>query len=98
MLFGHPNISSLTISCAEIHEDYLQPVQDAARTPLKQLILMECNLTIEALRIMLSLPRALEELHLGITALSPSLILHWLIPSFRRELLSQMAEFTTISC
>lgn len=65
-LFGHPTITSLTISCVEIHEDGLERLTNVVKTPLEQLSFIECNLTTEALHLILSRPRALSQLYLGV--------------------------------
>lgn len=67
MIFAHPSIKSLNVSCAELHEDGLQGLKETSRTPLQQLTFIECNFTIEALRITLAVPQALSELYLGMS-------------------------------
>ena len=64
-IFLHPTLRGLTISCAELHQDALRWLRGTVRTPLRKLELIECNLTVEALDILLSIPRALEELTIG---------------------------------
>ena len=71
-IFLHPTLRGLTISCAELHQDALRWLQGTVRTPLRKLELIECNLTVEALDTLLSLPRALEELTTGEPALTTS--------------------------
>lgn len=70
-LFTHPTIKGIILSCAEIHEDDLERLPNSVRTPLQQLTLIECNLTIEALNMILSRPLALSQLYLGLFVLLP---------------------------
>lgn len=65
MLFAHPTLTSLKISCATLGNDVAPLLQDRPRTPLKQLILIECNVTQKAIGSILALPTALEHLSLG---------------------------------
>ncbi len=41
------------------------PVDDHFCTPLKHLVLEECNITVPGLKNLLTLPKALEVLYLG---------------------------------
>jgi hypothetical protein len=56
-------LNELIISCACIH-DAMQ-AGEARSTGLKKLTMIECNITIEAFKKMLSAPKALEYLYLG---------------------------------
>ena len=38
---------------------------EASRTPLKHLVLEECNITVDGLKALLTYPKALEELYFG---------------------------------
>lgn len=64
-LFAHPSVQDLTMSCVNIYEAYTERILAMPRTPLKRLTLIECNIGLEALDNLLSLPRALEHLYLG---------------------------------
>lgn len=63
-IFAHPTLLDLTLSSANILEDTSKDLQ-GIKTPLKRLVLDECNLSIEGLQGILSLPRALETLYIG---------------------------------
>ena len=65
-IFCHPTLTSLMISCAELHETFLSPLNCTAHSPLQQLTLIECNLTVQALSMILRVPKGLAELHIGI--------------------------------
>lgn len=65
LLFAHPTLQSLTLSCAEIDAESVSKLASSRPTPLKQLVLIECNITLEALTTILARPSALVELHLG---------------------------------
>ena len=58
-----PSISELTLSCAVIHEGISFGAPKS--TSLRDLNLIECNITIKGFQMMLAAPRALEKLHLG---------------------------------
>jgi hypothetical protein len=58
-----PTLNELTISCACIHDAV--HVGEARSTSLKKLTMVECNITIGGLKKMLSAPKALENLYLG---------------------------------
>ena len=58
-----PSLTELMVSCAIIHEDIdFGPPQS---TSLRELNLVECNITLKGLKKMLAAPKALERLHLG---------------------------------
>lgn len=65
ILFTHPTLEELTLSCANIQGTMLGGYQDSEHTPLRSLTLIECNFDCEGLRKVLSIPSALEYLHLG---------------------------------
>jgi F-box associated protein len=58
-----PTLNELTISCACIHDAV--HTGEARSSSLKKLTLIECNMTIGGLNKMLSAPKALENLYLG---------------------------------
>jgi hypothetical protein len=58
-----PTLNELTISCACIHDAV--HIGEAKSTALKKLTLIECNMTIGGLKKILSAPKALENLYLG---------------------------------
>ncbi|PPJ54831.1 hypothetical protein CBER1_08428 [Cercospora berteroae] len=60
-----PLLRSLTLSCVNIGDQLAEHVPHASFASLKHLILEESNITHQGLRALLSLPRALENLHLG---------------------------------
>lgn len=64
-IFAHPTLEELCLSCAAFPPTAFKDVLHFPRTPLKKLKLVECSLTHEAVHDMLSLPLALESLHLG---------------------------------
>jgi hypothetical protein len=66
VIFLHPTLRNLTVSCFDIGEDikaYLPANQNP--TPLKSLTFDECNIAVAGLEAILSVPRALEKLTLG---------------------------------
>ncbi|KAK4539132.1 hypothetical protein LTR36_001455 [Oleoguttula mirabilis] len=70
-IFAHPTLEELTISCANLSDTAFSSVDNKAhQTTLKRLTLIECNVTISSLRDMLALPKALQSLYLGGSALS----------------------------
>ncbi|KAH7412038.1 hypothetical protein DE146DRAFT_602958 [Phaeosphaeria sp. MPI-PUGE-AT-0046c] len=66
-MFFHPSLRKITLSClnleGEMDNDLLKEKRKA--TPLQSLTLIECNVDIEFLDRVLSLPRALRELSVG---------------------------------
>ncbi|KAK3110363.1 hypothetical protein LTR53_015423 [Teratosphaeriaceae sp. CCFEE 6253] len=64
-LFMSPTLQELVVSCAQFGgEEFGMGLAERA-TPLKRLTLIECNVTLSALRCMLRLPKALQYFHLG---------------------------------
>jgi hypothetical protein len=66
IIFLHPTLRNLTISCFDIGEDlqvYLPVNQEA--TSLKSLTFDECNISVQGLAAILSIPKSLERLTLG---------------------------------
>ncbi|KAI9054057.1 hypothetical protein LZ554_001228 [Drepanopeziza brunnea f. sp. 'monogermtubi'] len=65
-IFLHPTLRNLTISCFDINED-IAPILSPkyGSTPLKSLTFDECNIKVEGLAAILSVPKALERLTLG---------------------------------
>jgi hypothetical protein len=66
VIFLHPTLRNLTVSCFDIGEDlegYLSVNQKA--TPLKSLTFDECNISVQGLAAILSIPKSLERLTLG---------------------------------
>jgi hypothetical protein len=66
IIFLHPTLRNLTISCFDIGEDlkvYLSVNQKA--TPLKSLTFDECNISVQGLATILTIPKSLERLTLG---------------------------------
>ena len=68
VVFLHPTIKRLTISCtnfdAKITHGEITEKQRRS-TPLKSLTLIECNVNVNFLDVVLSLPKALKELDIG---------------------------------
>jgi hypothetical protein len=66
VIFLHPTLRNLTISCFDIGEDlevYLSGNQKT--TPLKSLTFDECNISVQGLTTILTTPKSLERLTLG---------------------------------
>jgi hypothetical protein len=66
VIFLHPTLRNLTISCFDIGEDlevYLSVNQKAS--PLKSLTFDECNISVQGLSAILAIPKSLERLTLG---------------------------------
>ena len=59
-----PTLNEVTLSCACIHDAV--HFGEARSSNLKVLTLIECNVNIKGLENVLSSPKALEKLHLGI--------------------------------
>ena len=68
VVFLHPTIKRLTISCtnfdAKISHENITDKQRKS-TPLTSLTLIECNVNVHFLDVVLSLPKALQELDIG---------------------------------
>lgn len=65
LVFAHPTLRSLKLSCASIGDDVAETLQQQPCTPLKRLALIECNVTQKAVTSILAIPSALEHLSLG---------------------------------
>ncbi|KAF2439320.1 hypothetical protein P171DRAFT_448170 [Karstenula rhodostoma CBS 690.94] len=68
VVFLHPTLKRITISCTNFdakitHADITD--QQKRSTPLKSLTLIECNVNVQFLDVVLSLPKALKELDIG---------------------------------
>ncbi|KAK3068376.1 hypothetical protein LTR53_014109 [Teratosphaeriaceae sp. CCFEE 6253] len=64
-LFMSPTLQVLIVSCAQFGGEEFGTELAEGATPLRRLTLIECSLTLSALRCMLRLPKALQYLHLG---------------------------------
>jgi hypothetical protein len=66
VIFLHPTLRHLTVSCLDIKEDIV-PYLSASRntTRLQSLSFDECNITVAGLTAILAVPEALEELTIG---------------------------------
>lgn len=64
LLFLHPTLRDLTISCANTDEANIDiPFEDyRGRTPLRRLTLIECNISAATMEAILSLPSILQSL------------------------------------
>lgn len=66
-MFLHPSLRKITLSClnfeADVDQDMITKSQKT--TPLQSLILIECNVNVDFLDVILSLPKALKELSIG---------------------------------
>lgn len=65
IIFCHPTLESLTLSCADIGNGVVEELKEKPRTPLKRLVTVECNLTPTAFASIIALPAALKHLSLG---------------------------------
>jgi hypothetical protein len=66
ILFLHPTLRNLTLSCFDIGDDLGHIISQASnKTPLTSLVFDECNITHLGLAAVLSVPKALERLTLG---------------------------------
>ncbi|KAL5424887.1 hypothetical protein PMIN07_012227 [Paraphaeosphaeria minitans] len=68
VVFLHPTLKAITLSCTNFdakitHADITD--QQRRSTPLKSLTLIECNVNVQFLDVVLSLPKALRELDIG---------------------------------
>ena len=64
-IFLHPTLNDLKISCVNIPGDLFNEVAERSITPLKHLVLEECNISPNGLHGLLGLPKALKTLYLG---------------------------------
>ncbi|KAL6707310.1 hypothetical protein ACN47E_004298 [Coniothyrium glycines] len=69
-MFRHPTIRNITLSCLNFEhgmtwEDFTKQGWTTKSTPLRSLILIECNVDVTFLDMVLSLPKALIELSIG---------------------------------
>lgn len=68
-MFFHPTLRNITLSCLNFEADVSSDGELlAARqktTPLQSLTLIECNVDVQFLDVVLSLPKALKELSIG---------------------------------
>src|SRR4051794_41105811 len=66
VIFLHPTLRNLTISCFDIGEN-IEPYLSASKnsTVLRSLTFDECNITIKGLAAILSVPKSLERLTIG---------------------------------
>lgn len=66
VIFLHPTLRHLTVSCLDINEDIVPNLSASKRkTRLQSLTFDECNITASALTAILAVPNALEELTIG---------------------------------
>jgi len=68
-IFAHPTLLNLHISSANLIVGATARIQDTMRTPLENMTIDECNITVEALNGILALPHGLKHLYLGETPL-----------------------------
>lgn len=69
-VFYHPTLRDLTISCLNIKNQNMESTiqsfnKERKSTPLRSLTFIECNIDIETLYTILSMPRALRTLSIG---------------------------------
>lgn len=67
-MFLHPSLRHITISCSNFNAEITHGrITDNERrsTPLESLTLIECNVNVDFLDVVLSLPKALKELSIG---------------------------------
>jgi hypothetical protein len=68
-MFLHPTLREITLSCMNLKADMFLTDEFVAEkrksTPLQSLVLIECNIDIQFLDVVLSLPKALKELSIG---------------------------------
>lgn len=69
-VFYHPTLRDLTISCLNIsNRDMESTIQSFGKerrsTPLRSLTFIECNIDMDTLHTILSMPKALKELSIG---------------------------------
>jgi len=66
VIFLHPTLRNLTISCFDVGEDII-PYISANQSPtgLRSLTFDECNITVKGLAAILSLPKGLQRLTIG---------------------------------
>jgi hypothetical protein len=70
LIFSHPNLRRLTLSCVTISGAEAERLRECQRTPLECLILTRVDIDLDALAILLSLPRSLKHLELGESTLT----------------------------
>lgn len=66
-LFCHPSLEELTISCAIFTNAIGDLDLTYPKTPLKRLVLIECDLSIDGVEEALKMPKGLEVLHIGMS-------------------------------
>lgn len=64
-IFKHPSLVQVHVSCMNLLAKRSNDSEPSFFTPLKHLILEECNISVSALTDLLQLPQALETLELG---------------------------------
>ena len=64
-IFKHPTLERVHVSCMNLIDTDKIDLEETFFTPLKHLILEECNIDVPALAALLKLPKALEGLDLG---------------------------------
>ncbi|KAK4543355.1 hypothetical protein LTR36_005714 [Oleoguttula mirabilis] len=64
-IFAHPSLQELHMSSANLPRNTTELIPRGSKTPLKQLTLDECNITVEALQSILSYPTGLQYLYIG---------------------------------
>ena len=65
-IFLHPTLRELRLSCVNILDGVTSGIVDTHFTPLRNLTLDECNITHGGLHEILSLPKGVEVLYLGL--------------------------------
>ena len=61
-----PALQELRLSCMNLYGDLFEKTTiDTSISPLKRLVLEECNISHQGLKGLLSLPKALETLYIG---------------------------------
>jgi hypothetical protein len=68
-MFLHPTLREITLSCLNLKADMFLTDEIVAEkrksTALQSLVLIECNVNVQFLDVVLSLPKALKELSIG---------------------------------
>lgn len=64
-IFAQPALQELTISCAAFDYNALYGIAGVNRSALRRLTLIECHISHDLLHDLLSIPQALQYLHLG---------------------------------
>ncbi|KAK3110655.1 hypothetical protein LTR53_014834 [Teratosphaeriaceae sp. CCFEE 6253] len=70
-IWAHPTLEILHLSSINIPDQATSSMPSGLRTPLKRLTLDEANVTLDGLRGVLSIPKALEYLYIGENRYSP---------------------------